>query len=173
MQMHKLRKAARAAVASGTAASVLSAATLAACSKLEEGSAAGGLNGPSQWLWGEEEAYTRRATLRHTAVGYAIHHSTSIMWATLHEYLFGALDADAPRKSAARHCAEAAAMTAGAYVVDYYLTPRRFRPGFKKHLGPRSIFAVYTAFAAGLALASIVRESTWRRPAARSHARRW
>jgi hypothetical protein len=156
--MHKLQSAARAAIASGTAASVLSAATLALCSKIEEDSAAGALNGPSQWLWGEDEAYTRRATLRHTAVGYAIHNSTSIFWATLHEYLFGRRDDGAPKKSATRHCAEAAATTAGAYVVDYYLTPKRFRPGFKKHLGPKSIFAVYSAFALGLALVAIARD---------------
>lgn len=137
---------------------MLSAAALAICSKLEENSAAGALNGPSQWLWGEEEAYTRRATLRHTAVGYAIHNATSIFWATLHESLFGRFDDHAPKKGIARHCAEAAATTAGAYFVDYYLTPKRFRPGFKKHLGPTSIFAVYSAFAAGLALAAIARD---------------
>jgi hypothetical protein len=156
--MHKLQKAARAAVASGAAASVLSAATLAVCSKIEEGSAAGGLNGPSQWLWGEDEAYTRRATLRHTALGYAIHNSTSIMWATLHEYCFGRLDDSMPGKSVARHCVEAAMTTAGAYVVDYYLTPKRFQPGFEKHVGRTSMFAVYAAFAAGLALSAIARD---------------
>ena len=77
------------AVVSGSAASVASAAALMACSKLHEGSAAGGLNGPSQWLWGESEAYTREATLRHTLAGYAIHHATSIFWGVLHEMVFG------------------------------------------------------------------------------------
>lgn len=77
------------AVVSGSAASLASAATLMACSKLHEGSVAGGLNGPSQWLWGESEAYTREATLRHTAAGYVIHHATSIFWAVLHEAVFG------------------------------------------------------------------------------------
>src|SRR5688500_8637849 len=77
------------AVVSGSFASVLSASALSYCSREEEGSAAGGLNGPSQWLWGEEEAYTREATLKHTAVGYTIHHSTSIFWAMFYEHLFG------------------------------------------------------------------------------------
>lgn len=63
------------AVVSGSAASLASAAALMACSAAHEGSVAGGLNGPSQWLWGESEAYTREATLRHTAAGYAIHHA--------------------------------------------------------------------------------------------------
>src|SRR5690349_10205757 len=73
-----VRRVASDAVVSGTAASLASATMLMACSKLHEGSAAGGLNGPSQWLWGEAEAYSREATLRHTATGYAIHHATSI-----------------------------------------------------------------------------------------------
>lgn len=140
----------------------MSTLALAVCSKLEEGHAAGGINGPSQWVWGEAEAYTRRATLRHTAVGYAIHHVTSIFWATLHEAAFGRAANDAARahpgrKSVQRICAEAAVTTAAAYVVDYHLTPRRLQPGFDKHLGALSMFVVYTAFGAGLAAAGIAR----------------
>ena len=61
-------------------------------------------------------------------------------------------------QSAARHCIEAAATSAAAYIVDYTFTPRRLRPGFRKHLGPGSMFAAYAAFAAGLAAAAIVRD---------------
>ena len=143
------------AVLSGSAASLASAAALMACSKLHHGKAAGGLNGPSQWLWGEDEAYTREATLRHTATGYAIHHATSIFWAVLHESVFGG---GSRRKPAIQHCAEAAVSAATAYVVDYHLTPRRFRPGFEKHVSPKGMVAVYAAFAGGLALAAIARD---------------
>jgi hypothetical protein len=145
-------RAARDALASGSTASIASAIVLSICSAIEEHAPAGALNGPSQWLWGEAEAFTRRATLKHTAIGYLIHHASSLFWALLHERAF----CGAPR-SAARHCIEAAATTAAAYVVDYSLTPRRLRPGFRKHLGPVSMFAVYAAFAAGLAAAAIVR----------------
>lgn len=147
---------ARDALVSGSAASVASAAALMACSKLHEGSAAGGLNGPSQWLWGEAEAYTREATLRHTAVGYAIHHATSVFWGVMHESIFGG---SRRRKPAIQHCAEAAVSAATAYVVDYHLTPRRFRPGFEKHVSPKGMLAVYAAFAAGLAITAIARDS--------------
>jgi hypothetical protein len=143
------------AVVSGSAASVASAATLMACSKLHEGSAAGGLNGPSQWLWGESEAYTREATLRHTVAGYVIHHSTSIFWGVLHEAVFGG---SRRRKHPLQHCAEAAASAATAYFVDYHLTPRRLRPGFDKHVSTKGMVAVYAAFAAGLATAAIIRD---------------
>ena len=150
-----LKRVASDAVVSGSAASVASAAALMACSKLHEGSAAGGLNGPSQWLWGESEAYTREASLRHTAAGYAIHHATSIFWAVLHESVFGG---GRSKKPPIQHCAEALASATTAYIVDYHLTPRRFRPGFEKHVSPKGMVAVYAAFAAGLAIAAIARD---------------
>jgi hypothetical protein len=114
------------------------------------------LNGPSQWLWGESEAYTRETTLRHTAAGYAIHHATSIFWGMLHEAVFGG---SRRRKPPLQHCAEAVASAATAYVVDYHLTPRRLRPGFEKHVSANGMVAVYAAFAAGLALVAIARDS--------------
>lgn len=147
------RRAARAALVSGSAANALSSVALSVCSFVEERSPASALNGPSQWVWGEEEAHTRQATWRHTALGYAIHHAMSICWATLHERQFG----QEPR-SGVRHCAEAAATTLTAYYVDYHIVPSRLRPGFRKHLGGRSMFIVYTAFALGLAAAGIARD---------------
>jgi hypothetical protein len=143
------------AIVSGTAASLASAAALMAGSRIRDGSWAGGLNGPSQWLWGESEAYTRKATLRHTAVGYAIHHSTSIFWALLYETIFGGSQ---NKKPALQHCTQAIASAATAYVVDYHLTPPRLRPGFEKHVSPTGMVAVYAAFAAGLAITGILRD---------------
>ena len=45
----------------------------------------------------------------------------------------------------------ASAITAIAYLVDYYVVSRRFRPGFEAYLSPRGMFAVYAALAAGFA----------------------
>jgi hypothetical protein len=146
----------RNACLSGSAASVASTLALALCGEVEDGSASGPINGPSQWLWGEEEAYTKATTWRHTASGFAIHHVMSIFWATLYESVFGSEE----RKSIARICAEAATVSSVAYLVDYSIAPSRLRPGFKKHLGPKSIFAVYAAFAAGLAITSVVRRDS-------------
>jgi hypothetical protein len=143
------------ALMSGTAASLTSAAALMAGSKIRDGSWAGGLNGPSQWLWGESEAYTRRATFQHTAVGYVIHHSTSIFWAVLHETVFGG---SRKKKPVLQHCTEAIASAATAYVVDYHMTPRRLRPGFEKHVSSTGMVATYAAFAAGLAITAILRD---------------
>ena len=140
----------------------MSGVALIGCSEWEQDAPAAALNGPSQWVWGEREAHTRAATMRHTLTGYAIHHAMSICWATLHERQFGA-----EPKSVARHCLEAAATTTTAYFVDYHLAPARLRPGFKKHLGPTSLFLVYAAFAGGLALAAIARDRQAVRPSGR------
>jgi hypothetical protein len=154
-QLQRLGAAAGRALFSGASASICSAVALSVCSRIDEGSFAGGLNGPSQWLWGEAEAYTRELSLRHTVVGYGVHHITSVFWAILYERTFG--EPSAP-KTPLRRCAEAALSTTGAYVVDYHLTPSRLRPGFKKHVRTRSMFVVYGAFALGLAAASIIRD---------------
>lgn len=137
------------ALVSGSAASLLSAVALAACGKIERGTPFGPQNGPSQWIWGERAAYRRDASLRYTAVGYGIHHMTSLGWATLHEKHIARLVRDKP--FAARLAA--AGLTAlVANVVDFQLTPRRLKPGFEKQLSRKSLFAVYAAFALGLAL---------------------
>lgn len=144
---------------SGSNASLLSGIALSICSKLEEGSAAGALNGPSQWIWGEDEAHTRRATVRHTLVGYLIHHASSIFWAVGYERAFGCdRNRELARVPWLQILAEGALTAALAYCVDYHVTPKRLRPGFKKHLGPVGIFASYAAFGLGLALTTLARK---------------
>src|SRR5215211_4038912 len=81
------RDCGRAALVSGSVASVATAATIAACGAIEGRDPVSPLNGPSQWIWGRRAAYARGPSLRHTAVAYAIHHATAIMWATLFERL--------------------------------------------------------------------------------------
>lgn len=155
--MQNIGRVLRDAAVSGSAASILSTVVLSAASKHAEDSAAGALNGPSQWVWGERQAYTRRATLRHTAVGYAIHHAMSIFWATFYEAAFDRVRRSRARVSTPQILGEATAMTAIAFFVDYVVTPRRFRPGFRKHIGRGALVANYAAFALGLALTSVVR----------------
>jgi hypothetical protein len=154
------RQAARRSVLSGTCASVASAFTLGVRGHVEEGSAVGPLNAPSQWLWGEDEARTRDLTLRHTAVGYVIHHLSANWWAVLYEMVSGD---HGTRKPTGRILAEAAGVTALAFGVDYGLTPRRLQPGFEKHVRPSSVALGYVAFALGLAASTLLRRATERR----------
>ena len=144
----------RNAVPSSLAASLLSTSVVALASRRRRGYAAAGTNATSQWLWGRSAKRQLEPTLRHTAVGYAIHHASTMLWATVFErVLLRQRPSTAPRTLAA-----AAATSALAYGVDYGLTPPRLRPGFEAHLRPRAMFAAYAAVAIGLAAAALVRQ---------------
>jgi hypothetical protein len=147
--MSDWRQAARQALISGATASVLSAIALALCGRVERNHAAGPLNGPSQWVYGRWAAFVRGASLRHTLVGFIVHHLTSTGWALLHERVFGSTKHSQP---AARRLAFGAITAATANFVDFQLTPTRLRPGFEVQLSRKALFVVYATFALGLAL---------------------
>jgi hypothetical protein len=147
------RDAWRDALVSGSMAAILSGIALAVCGELEKNAAAGPLNGPSQWVYGRLAAHRRRPSFAHTVVGYAIHHVVSLGWATLHEKHVAGLYGS---RSVAAHFGAAAITAALACSVDYRLAQGRARPGFEKQLSRKSLFAVYAAFALGLALPPIV-----------------
>ncbi|HEV2622148.1 MAG TPA: hypothetical protein VGU65_08675 [Frateuria sp.] len=130
---------------SGAIAAVLSSVVVAACSACEARAPLAGVNAASQWFWGRRAKWHTGASWRYTAVGYLVHHFSSLLWAGIYEAW--CLRHPAPsRVSAAR----AAAVATAACVVDYTITPRRFRPGFERHIGRTSIAAVYVAFGMGL-----------------------
>jgi hypothetical protein len=134
---------------SGSTAALLSGAILAVCGKIENDAAAGPLNGPSQWVWGRRAAHRRRPAWRYTALGYFIHHMVSVGWATVHEKHVARLSHG--HGPAARMLA--AGVTASiACAIDYKVAKGRVQPGFEKQLSRTSLFFVYAAFAAGLAL---------------------
>ena len=142
------RDAGRAALVSGSAASVATAATLAIGGVVEGNDPLTPMNGPSQWVWGRRAAHARDRSVRHTLMGYAIHHATSVMWATLFERL------RSMRPGATSTVAAAAATSALAYVVDYKVVPQRLQPGFDVQASRTTLAAFYVAFAAALAAAS-------------------
>jgi hypothetical protein len=144
----------RRALVSGAFGSILSTVALVACGKLETGSGAGAVNGPSEWIWGRRAAHRRDASARHTVLGYLIHHVASCGWAAMYERWVGTR-----RRSpaAGEVLAKAAATAALAAVVDYRVAPKRLRPGFEVQLSKPSLVLVYAAFAAGLAIASMRR----------------
>jgi hypothetical protein len=139
----------RHALISGAVASVLSTAVLALCGQVENRRAAGPINGPSQWIHGRAAARVRRASVRHTLTGFLVHHVTATGWAAAHERFLGAHKAE---QTFPQRLARAALTATVANVVDFQLTPKRLRPGFEMQLSRKSLFAVYAAFAIGLAL---------------------
>lgn len=129
-------------IAAGVAAGGFSMAALAFHSHLETGSAAAGLNAPSQWLWGEEALRANGWSMRHTGVGVLTHQAAGIFWGCLH----------AARAHSREHpLAEAVLSTAIVAFVDFALTPRRLTPGFERRLSPNALAWIFGAFALGLA----------------------
>jgi hypothetical protein len=145
--MNDWKQAARQALVSGTAASLLSTAVMALAGKRENNAPAGPINGPSQWLFGRQAAYRRSASLRHTLTGFLIHHTMAVGWALLHERVFGR---GKQVQTTGRRLRNAAVTAVVANVVDYKLTPQRLQPGFEAQLSKKSLLAVYAAFAVGL-----------------------
>jgi hypothetical protein len=146
-------QAARSGLGSGTTASTLSTAVLAARAKEDAGSAYAGTNAVSHAAWGERAARQDAPSLKYTLTGYLIHQGASVFWATLYERF--AADA-AGRRSAGRALAAGAAVAALAFVVDYTITPPRFRPGYEKRVSRRSLAMVYVALAMGLAMRDVL-----------------
>jgi hypothetical protein len=158
-EMDEWARAGRQAMVSGTLASVLSTAVLALLGKSTLGKALAPTNATSHWLWGEQAYGEHDPSVRHTGVGYATHHASAVMWATIFERWLnysGAL-------RTGEIVRDAAAMTAIASFVDYQLTPRRLRPGFERHLSRSELVGVFAAFGAGLALGAVLNRQHERR----------
>lgn len=134
---------------SGSVASVLSTAVLGTRGKREEGTPYAPTNAISHWFWGDRAARQDGPSGRYTVLGYAIHHASATLWAVLYEKWFGD---KAERGEAAAAALGGAAVAALACFVDYRLTPQRLQPGFEKRLSTPSLFLVYAAFGAALAL---------------------
>ena len=123
-----------------------------ACSRRENRHAARPLNAITHiYDGGAPPAHDGRLR-RNTALGLTLHTGASIWWALFYERLFGT----AARRSTAWAVGGASAIAGAAYVVDYFVVGRRFRPGFESFLSARSMFAVYAALATGFAAASLI-----------------
>ncbi|MBI5618203.1 MAG: hypothetical protein HY943_18115 [Gammaproteobacteria bacterium] len=147
-----------AALFSGSIAGLASTLVLMARGRRETGEAATTLNGPAQWVYGKHVPYQDGFRLPYTPVGFAIHHACSIFWALAFELVTRRLRRDTTLPAAL-------GTAAGAWIVDYHVTPQRFRPGFEHRLSRASLLGVYGAFALGLAAAHRVRTLRRERPA--------
>ncbi|HEY0845699.1 MAG TPA: hypothetical protein VGE12_10030 [Noviherbaspirillum sp.] len=147
--MKTWRDAVRNGAVSGSVASLLSTAILAARGRTEAGTSFGPTNAVSHWLWGERAAHHDGPSLRYTAVGYTIHHASATLWAVLYEKWFGER---AERGEIVPALTGAAAVSALSCFVDYKMTPERLKPGFEKRLSTPSLFLVYAGFGVALAV---------------------
>lgn len=146
--MENWKTAMQRGLVSGTSASLLSTAALAAMGKGETGSSFAPTNAISHWIWGDRAMRRDNPSLRYTLTGYLIHHLSATFWAVLFERFMGErLD----RTNTAQTLQAATLASAVACFTDYQLTPKRLRPGYEKRLSTSSLAVVYGAFGLGLA----------------------
>lgn len=142
---------ARRAVREGALAALLSGGSLALRGKADSGSAVAPVNAPAHVVWGDESLRRNDASVRHTAVGAALHAASAVLWAGL----FEVLQARRAKRTVANALVDAAATAAVAAVVDFKVVPKRFTPGFEHRLTKRSLWMVYGSMALGMAVGAL------------------
>jgi hypothetical protein len=150
--MNRWERALYEGVIAGSVASVLSTVALAWAGRRENGRVVAPVNAISHWFWDRSALWCDEPSLRHTLLGYLVHHGASTFWGVLHALAWGV------RQQAKRPLPAVTGATAAAALAcfaDYRLAPRRLTPGFEHRLSRRSMFAVYASFALGLALGSM------------------
>jgi hypothetical protein len=152
--------AAKDALMTGAAGAALSTVALAVLGKAETGSSVAPTNAISHWVWGDQAAAKNRPSLRHTAVGYTIHHCASVFWAAFYERWFGERK---DRGEVGPALAGGLGVAALACLVDYTITPHRLRPGYEMRLSKRALAVVYVAFGVGLGVGSLFNAAAERR----------
>jgi hypothetical protein len=158
MSADNWKTAVRDGMRSGSWLSVMSTVILVACGKRERGDAARAINGPSQWVWGRYAPHVRGASLKHTLVGYLIHHAMSVFWGVVYERVRPKSDSRLATITAA------GAVAAAAYIADFKIVPKRFSPGFETELSRGCLIAAYVSIAAALAYAALTSDSRRRGP---------
>jgi hypothetical protein len=136
----------RGALVSGTVAAAAITLVASFAARRTTGSAVSALNATSHFLWGERAARKEGYSLKYSATGFVANYGASIFWALFYEALGGGR-----RRRPARALADAALVSAAAYITDYHLVPRRLTPGFELRIPPGALAAVYAALALGLA----------------------
>lgn len=136
-------------LSSGAIAGLTTALAASLAGKREAGSYAAPLNATSHAFWGNEAAQHDEASAKYTLTGLATNVASATFWAAIYEKLFG--QQSGAGQSLLKPVLGAMAVTAGAYVTDYYLVPKRLTPGFELRLSGKSLAAIYGALAVGLA----------------------
>lgn len=139
------------AVVTGTIATLVSTAALAALAKTEGKGAFQPTNATSHWLNDDEAAEVDLPTVEHTGVGFLTHHASAIFWAAP----FEAWLAINPPRTYWTLLRDAFAMSGVAAIVDYGLTPKQLTPGWELVLSKKSMVATYVVFAFGLAAGAV------------------
>ena len=134
-------------VAAGTGAAALTTATILCLGHERDSSMWAPLNAVSHITYGDEAAAHSEFSSKYTYTGAALNTAAVFSWAAMHSGMMRVM----PRQDLPSAIAAGAAVAGVAYVVDYYVVPRRLTPGFEKRLSGRSLFWIFSSLAAGLA----------------------
>jgi hypothetical protein len=138
------------ALVSGSAAGLATTAAVAAAGKREAGSALAPVNATSHIFWGDKAGRQDGASLKYTVPGFLLNHLSAIFWASFYEAWFSRRGTPGAAKTVMKPVLGAMVVSAGAYLTDYHLVPKRFTPGWEKRLSCKSLAAVYGMLALGL-----------------------
>src|SRR5687768_15309371 len=147
--MRSLRQIIIGGLSTGKLASAATTTTAAVCGQIELGKPFAPINAISHIAFGEEAIEQDEASLKYTGTGALINDAACVSWAALNEQFFGraAQNGNLPLVFGG------GALVSGlAYVLDYYLVPKRLTPGLEKRLSSRSLFLIYASLALALAL---------------------
>lgn len=138
----------------GAIASLATTVATVACGAIEDGNGIAPINAVSHIVWGDESAAHDQASWKYTATGLVLNTVAVTSWAGIYEVFFG--DA-ADRKDVPGAILGGIVISTLAFATDYFVVPKRFTPGFEKRVSSRSLFAIYTMLALGLAFGSLSR----------------
>lgn len=123
------------------------AGAVALAGQIEDSDAVAPINAISHIVWGDEAYNQHEPSWKYTGTGLLLNHVSVASWALLYEWIFGrARD----RGQVGRALGGGFLISLLAYLADYHAVPSRLKPGFERHLQPKSLMFIY--FVLGLAL---------------------
>jgi hypothetical protein len=147
-------------IVSGTVSGIAAMAAAALAGKKESHSYAAPINATSHIIWGDEAARHDEASFKYTATGFLLNHGAAIMWSAIYGSLaqprISRWFARRPALAPLAPVLSAAAVSAGAYVTDYILIPKRFTPGWEKRVSGKSVAMIFGALALGMAASTLL-----------------
>jgi hypothetical protein len=131
----------------GAVSSLAVTATAMVCGRAEGQSGWRPINAISHIAWGSKAAQKNLLTARYTGMGLLLNGVACGFWAWLYRHCRRSMRSP---DSFLLSVGSGVAISALAYVTDYYVVPRRFTPGFELTLSRRSFPWLYGALAVGL-----------------------
>ncbi|RYG70787.1 hypothetical protein EON80_06905 [bacterium] len=128
---------------------ITTSGAVALCGQIEDGDAVSPLNAISHIAYGDEAYSEREISVKYTGTGVALNQVAVTSWVLLYELLFGRARSRGEKGTALLGGVFVAGL---AYLIDYHAVPERLKPGFEKHLMPRSLLFIYATLALALSV---------------------